>query len=208
MNLTEPEENLMWSGAMAVGLILAILGLNGCAAKSTQPTADDTIKAGVVDGAIAASKTPLFKMTCAPSCTFASLEVGNPAAAGQMVEIVKVAMQPAPSEASQNFRAVIGVLGQVGTVGLIGHTVSNVFGKISDGYVGMAGKIQAPGAITTTTTNTTTNTATTNTLSGTGVLGSGTYTAPIATNTNPSPKVCVPTFGATGTPTGFVCTGG
>lgn len=47
------------------------------------------------------------------------------------------------------------------------------------GAAGTAGYqyVQAPGAVTTTTNNTTT----TSTLSGTGVLGSGTYTAPVTT---------------------------
>lgn len=197
---------LLFSLAMVL-----MLGLSGCATKPTAPTVEDTIKAGIVDGAVAAAKAPLFKMTCpVTGCLFGSLEVGNPGGAAQMAEIVKVAMAPQPSEASQNFRAVIGVLGQVGTIGLVSHAAASIFGKISDGYVGIASKIQAPGAITTTTNtmNATTNTSTTSTLSGTGVLGSGTYTAPITNTTNPSPKVCTPTFSATGAPTGFVCSGG
>lgn len=46
------------------------------------------------------------------------------------------------------------------------------------------------------------NVTNTYTLSGTGVLGNGTYTAPITTTTNPSPRVC------TATATGLACVGG
>ena len=52
--------------------------------------------------------------------------------------------------------------------------------------------VQAPAA----------NVTTTTTLSGTGVIGSGTYTGPVTTATNPSPRVC------TATTTGLVCVGG
>jgi hypothetical protein len=206
---TDDEELVGLTGLIAVILLAALLALSGCATKpppSTAPTVEDTMKAGVMDGAIAAAKVPLFKMTCAPSCTFASLEIGNPAAAGQMAEIVKVAMTPTPDEMSQNYRATIGALAQVGGWAVIGNyankLVSNVTQGFASGYasnVAIAGKIPQPGAVSNTT----------NTLSGTGVLGSGTYTAPITTTTttttNPAPKVCTPTYSPTGVPTGFTC---
>ena len=191
-------------------LLILLIFLAGCATKPPAgPTADDTIKAGVVDGAIAAAKAPLFKMTCpVAGCVFASLEVGNPAGATQMAEVVKVAMTPQPDEMSQNYRATIGALAQVGGWAVIGNYANKLVGSVTNGFasgyasnVAIAGKIPQPGAVS--------NTTTTNTLSGTGVLGSGTYNAPITTTTtNPSPKVCVPTYSATGIPTGFTCTGG
>lgn len=199
------------TGAIALALIVVVLALTGCATKPSAATPADTIKAGVVDGAIEAAKAPLFKMTCSPTCTFASLEVGNPTGATQLVEVVKAAMVTPPDEASQNYRATIGALAQVGGWAVIGNFANKLVGNVTQGFasgyasnVAIAGKIPQPGAVTTTTT--------TNTLSGTGVLGSGTYTAPITTTntttTNPTPKVCVPTYNATGIPTGFTCTGG
>lgn len=199
-------------------LALAVLGLSGCAStKPDAPTAEDTIKAGVVVGAIDAAKAPLFRLTCPTTgCVIGSLEVGNPSGAGQLADVVKVAMSPQPSEASQNFRAVLGVVSHIGGYAIIGNAASNIMGKITDGFKAgftsnasiagagfeangkIAGMIPQPGAVSNTT----------NTLSGTGVLGSGTYTAPITTTTNPSPKVCVPTYSAAGVPTGFSCTGG
>jgi hypothetical protein len=196
---------------MAAILISAFL-LGGCATKD-KSTPEDVMKAGALDGAVKAASMPLFKMTCPPAgCQFSSLEVGNPAGAAQMAEIARVAMTPQPSEASQNFRAVVGALTQVGGYGVIGHFATKAISSVTDGYkagfasnVDIAKQIQAPGAVTTI------NTTNTNTLSGTGVQGSGTYTAPITTTTtttNPSPKVCSVTYSATGTPNGFVCSGG
>ena len=46
------------------------------------------------------------------------------------------------------------------------------------------------------------NITTTTTLSGTGVIGGGTYTGPVNTVTNPTPRVC------TATATGLICVGG
>lgn len=184
--------------------ILAIIGLSGCATKPQTVTPEDTIKAGLVDAAVAASKAPLFKLTCpASGCIISSLEVGNPAGAAQLADTIKVAMTPHTSEASENFRVAMGVVGQLGVWGIGANAVSNIFGSITNGFVNVAGKIQAPGSITTTTTSTVNNTSTSQTLSGTGVIGSGSYNAPITTTTNPLAKVCTPTYSATGVPTGI-----
>jgi hypothetical protein len=203
---------------MKLTALLIALMVAGCATKPTV-TAEDTIRAGSMDGAIKAAQTPLFELTCpALGCVIGSLKVGNPSAGQQLADVVKVAFAPQMSEAGQNFRAVLGVLGQVGGYAVIGHAASAITGKIVGGYtagfdsnVKIAQNIPQPGAVSNTT----------NVLSGTGVLGSGTYTAPITTNTttttttdrhdvitNPAARVCTPTFSATGTPTGFVCTGG
>lgn len=183
--MKETHETNLWSGAIVLCLMLIFLA--GCATKPTGPNAEDTIKAGLMDGAIAAAKAPLFKLTCpALGCVLGSLEIGNPAGAGQMAEVVKIAMTPQPSEASQNFRAVMGVISNLGGYAIIGHAASSIMGKVVDGYasgfasnVSIAKSIPQPGA---TTTNTNISN-TTNSLSGTGVLGSGTYTAPITTTT-------------------------
>jgi len=198
-------------GLQAALIICITLLATGCASTKPEVTPEHTLKAGMLDGAIEAAKAPLFKMTCPlTGCVFGSLEVGNPNGAGQMAEIVKVALTPQPSEASQNFRAVLSTVSTLGGYAIIGNAASNIFGKVTEGFaagfksnVDIANRIPQPGAVNTTTTTTS------NTLSGTGVLGSGTYNAPITnTTTNPSPKVCTPTFSATGAPNGFNCTGG
>ena len=198
-------------------IALLCITLAGCATDKTK--AEQITHAGLVDGAIEAAKAPLFKMTCAPSCTFGSLEVGNPGAGAQLADVVKVVMTPQASEAGQNFRAVLGVLGQVGGYAVIGHAASQIVGKVVGGYssgfasnVAIAKNIPQPGS----TSNITNTTNTTSVLSGTGVQGSGTYTAPISTTTttdrhditNPIvPCVVTPTFTVTGAPAGFIRSG-
>ena len=195
-------------------LIIALLCISiaGCATDKTK--ADQITHAGLVDGAIAAAQAPLFKLSCpATGCILGSLEVGNPGAGAQLADVVKVVMTPQVSEAGQNFRAVLGVLGQVGGYAIIGHAASQIVGKVVGGYtsgfssnVAIANKIQAPGSITT------------NTIGGQGVIGSGTLTdrhdTTAITNTdrhditNPQvPCVVTPTYTATGAPAGFIRSG-
>lgn len=195
------NQHFHYSGLIVVAIALA---LTGCASKPTVATPEDVTRAGLMDGAIAAAKAPLFKLTCPTTgCIISSLEVGNPSGAAQLADTIKVAMTPHTSEASENFRVAMGVVGQLGVWGIGANAVSNIFGSITNGFVNVAGKIQAPGSITTTTTSTVNNTSTSQTLSGTGVIGSGSYNAPITTTTNPLAKVCTPTYSATGVPTGI-----
>ena len=58
MRLTEREEDIGFSGALALVIIAVVLALTSCASKGEQPTADDTIKAGAVDAAIATARLP------------------------------------------------------------------------------------------------------------------------------------------------------
>ena len=201
---------------MKAFIALLCITLAGCATDKTK--AEQITHAGLVDGAIAAAQAPLFKLSCpATGCILGSLEVGNPGAGAQLADVVKVVMTPQVSEAGQNFRAVLGVLGQVGGYAVIGHAASQIVGKVVGGYtsgfssnVAIAGKIPQPGS-TSTITNTTN---TTTTLSGTGVIGSGTHNNPVTTTTdrhdviNPQiPCVVTPTFTSTGAPAGFIRTG-
>jgi len=210
MRLTEREEDISFSGALALVIIAVVLALTGCATTKETATAEEVTRAGALDGAIAAAKAPLFTLSCpVTGCIIGSLSVGNPGGAAQMAEVVKVAMQPVPSEASQNFRAVLGVLGQVGGWGVIGHYAIAAIGSVTEGFAkgfasnaniatagfasntAIAGQIQSPQP----------NITTTTTLSGYGVIGSGTVTAPVTTTTNPVAKVC----GFAGTPPTFIC---
>lgn len=113
--------------------IAFLLLLAGCAAKGPSP--EDAMKAGLLDATVAQVKAPLFKLTCPPTgCIISSLEVGNPNGASQMIDIARIALTPQPSEASQNFRAVLGTVAQVGNTGVIGHFASSIFGKIVGGF--------------------------------------------------------------------------
>lgn len=130
----EDTETIGITGAIGLCLLVALLALTGC---STKPTvsAEDTIKAGLMDGAIAAAKAPLFKLTCpATGCILGSLEVGNPAGAAQMAEVVRVAMAPQPSEASQNYRATLQFFAPMAGNAVIGHFASNIVGKVVSGF--------------------------------------------------------------------------
>lgn len=132
--MTEDQKDIGMTGAIGLILLAVLLALTGC---STKPTvsAEDTIKAGLMDGAIAAAKAPLFKLTCpATGCILGSLEVGNPAGAAQMAEVVRVAMAPQPSEASQNYRATLGFLAPLAGYGVIGNVASNIVGKVIGGF--------------------------------------------------------------------------
>lgn len=132
--MSEDTELQGMTGAIALILIIVLLALTGCATKPTV-SAEDTIKAGLMDGAIAAAKAPLFRLTCpVTGCILGSLEVGNPAGAAQMAEVVRVAMAPQPSEASQNYRATLGFLAPLAGYGVIGSVASNIVGKITDGF--------------------------------------------------------------------------
>lgn len=195
-------------------LLAVILAATLCSC-ATKPvaTAEDITRAGAMDGAIKAAQTPLFELTCPVSgCVIGNIKVGNPSAVGQLADIAKVAFAPTVSEAGQNFRAVLGVIGQVGGYATIGHFASAITGKIVGGYtagfesnVAISKNIQAPGAITT------------NTIGGQGVIGSGTLTDRHDTSSiintdrhdsvvNPPGKTCVPTYNpVTGLPSGFVC---
>lgn len=204
-------------------LTAALFALSGCAApKPAAPTAEEAMKAGILDGAIAAAKAPLFKLTCpVTGCILGSLEVGNPAGAGQMAEVVKVAMTPQPSEASQNFRAVVGVLGQVGGYGVIGAAASNITGKLIGGYTAgfssntaiagagfdAAGKVatlipQVPVAVPPALPTTSI------VVSGSGPtnIGSGSLLNSSQNPTNPVPKVCVAVPATATTPASMNCT--
>lgn len=204
-------------------LIAALFALAGCTTpKPATATAEETMKAGILDGAIAAAKAPLFKLTCpVTGCILGSLEVGNPAGAGQMAEVVKVAMTPQPSEASQNFRAVVGVLGQVGGYGVIGAAASNITGKLINGYTAgfasntaiagagfdAAGKVatlipQAP--VATPPALPTTSIV----VSGSGPtnIGSGSLLNSSQNPTNPAPKVCVAIPATATVPASVSCT--
>lgn len=201
---------------MKTAIVLClVLCLTGCAGKPTV-SADDTIKAGLTDAAIAAAKAPLFRLTCpSTGCIVGSLEVGNPAGAAQMAEMVRVAMAPQPSEASQNFRATLGFLSGVSTSGFIAYGVKSVVngfvsgfdanGKIAgDGFkangelASLIPQTPAPASLPTTSI----------VVSGSGPtnIGSGSLLNgsqnPISTVTNPSPRVC------TATATGLSCVGG
>lgn len=127
---------------LLVALTLSLLSLSGCAlfeskdekAAAKIPTVADVQKGGLIDGAVKSANTPLFEMTCAPSCTFASLKVGNPGATEKLAEVVRVVMTPQPSEASQNFRAVLSAVTQVGGGAVIGHYGSKITESIVGGF--------------------------------------------------------------------------
>lgn len=203
MKLSETQEQLAIgiSGWAVLLLIVGAMVISGCATKSDKPTADDTIKAGIMDGAIAAAKAPLFKLTCPTTgCILGSLEIGNPSGAAQMAEVVKIAMTPQPSEASQNYRATLGFLGGVSQAGFIAYGVKSVVngfvsgfdanGKIAGDGFKANGEIASliPQTVAPNVTNTNTYT-----LSGTGALNVGSGTASFI-----GPRNCVGGAGQAG----------
>lgn len=127
--------------------ILCALLMFGCATKPAGPTPEDTIKAGIADATIAAAKAPLFKLTCpTEGCVIGSLEVGNPQGGAYLADVMKVAMTPQPSEASQNFRAVVGAVGQIGGWAVIGHYATAAISSVTEGFAkGFASNAQIAG---------------------------------------------------------------
>lgn len=202
--------------ALAALLVLA----TGCATQAQKDQeanaaqAQQLMKADVLDAAKATVSASLFELTCPPNgCIIASLKVGNPAAAAQMADVMRVAFTPQPSAGLQAYIATMDMLGKVGVVGLVTHGVSQIMHSVTQGQVdtatagfgslsstassgfasnaAIASHIPQPGAITTT-----------NTINGNGVIGSGTSststntTTTTTTSTNPTPT----TVTCTGTP--------
>lgn len=198
----------------------------GCAStkSATVPTAEETMKAGLLDGMLAATKASLFELTCPPSgCVISSLKVGNPYAAAQAAETVKVVMAPQASTSEKVALAFIDRGFSALTFGLGAGAAKNIFGNMFASHTAVAtggfnalqktasdafsvngtiaSNIPQPGATITTT----------NTIGGQGVIGSGSLTTNDrhdvtntgSNNTNPTPKVC--SVNATGVQT---CSGG
>lgn len=213
------KDSTYYKGILLVLLITLLAAVGGCSWLEKKPdtpakaTAEETMRAGMLDLAGEAAKQPLLKLVCpASGCILGSLEVGNPANAQHFADTVKVVMAPQPSELSANYRATLAVLGKVGGYAVIGSAAKGIFGKITDGFasgykanVDIASKIQAPaapGAITNTTVN--------NSIGGSGVIGSGSFNAPTTTTSTVTnnARVCGITYSSTGVPTGFTCSGG
>lgn len=169
--------------------VLIALALTACAHKPTP--AEDTMKAGLMDGAIKTAQAPLFKLTCPPAgCILGSMEVGNPQGAAQMAEALRVVMTPQTTAGEKILMAVVdkgfGALG----VGLVANGIKGVMGDMfksqtavaTGGFEAMRGTaaqgfsvngqiasfIPQPAANITTTT--------TSTIGGQGVIGSGQLT--------------------------------
>lgn len=206
---------------------LLVLSIGACATTAEKDAAvkdaqaQTVMKADLLDTAKTAAAAPLFKLTCPPTgCILASLEVGNPAAAAQMAEVVKVAFTPQPSVGAAIAHEFFDTVRTLGPIGLVSHGISTIMHDVTSAQTAtasagfsansaIASHIPQPGAVTTTTNNTMV------TASGPGAAaasgGTATGSAPTTTtsttttnsnNTNPAPAVVT----CTGDP--VVCTRG
>ena len=191
---------------------------------------NNELRSEVAKASISAANDPLLSLTCPQQgCIIGSLKIGNPSSGQQFTNAIQMLSQPTGAE--RIWTSIIdkgfGSLGTGLIVGGIRGFASSMFASQTATSLGgfnaiantansgftatsnIAGQIQAPAANITTTTS--------NSIGGSGVIGSGSYTGPVTntstatstvTTVNPSPRVCTPTYGPTGTPTGFSCVGG
>lgn len=130
-------------------LVVSLLALAalaaGCATTAEKDAAvkdaqaQQLMKADVLEAAKATVTASLFELTCPPNgCVIASLKVGNPAAAAQMADVMRVAFAPQPSVGLQAYIATMDMIGKVGVVGLVTHGVSSIMHSVTQGQVDTA----------------------------------------------------------------------
>ena len=150
---------------MKTALLLVSFVIAGCA---SSPDYDSYLKAQTEANRQAQeSQKPLVRLTAQPGQQITglqSLEVFAPTS-------MPVIQQARPNEWAAVVGQGLGVLGTVGSIYYGGKAAASLASEVRQAGTAGYAHIQAPGAITTTSTSTTT----TNTMSGTGVLGSGTY---------------------------------
>lgn len=184
---------------------LAVAALAGCASDDYKMYADSQAKIDTAKytadaerwkamGVIAANGTESAKIAAVIAMAMSSTSGTGSGGGSQM-------QRPQASEALQWASLIVPSVTQLAGISAnmrLGIAQSDNAFKASvsmnETFLGMAGKIQAPAAnvTTTTTTNTTSSADVTTTFSGTGVLGSGTYTTAAnpttttTTNANPT----------------------
>lgn len=217
--------------------LLTLLVVAGCATQQTaqeQVTKDKLVASAITS----AQASLFELTCPAEGCIIGSLKVGNPSAAASMAETIRVVMTPQQSTSERVALAIVDKGFTALGIGLVANGVKSFANSMFSSQTSIATGgfnalqntaaqgfasnsatarlIQAP-AVPAPNVTTTTNTTNTTTLSGSGVIGSGSYNAPVTTttttntnsnNTNPAPRVCTPTYGTAGQPTGFTCTGG
>ena len=204
----EDTETIGIAGAIALCLIAVVLALSGCTATKDAPQTAPINPHEAVSMAVSNCALAIKDIATSPSGDAAS----KVAAVGAVERLcgqgggqfaVRQYQTPEPSLGATLWQAAL----QVADIGArwygiraqrdVGINASNnqtaqalgsygAFSSIaSSGFAAstaIAGKIQSPAP----------NVTTTTTLSGSGVIGSGTYTGPISTVTNPAPIICFP----------------